>query len=71
MSIRSDVRSTDIIGTPDYGKPCRQNVTRCINVAVVDNPAFWASPFPNTQWQLILDVTTVPTAGGVNDLLVC
>ena len=41
------------------GLPDRQNVRRCIRVAVVDRPAFWARPFPHTQRQFLNDMPAV------------
>ena len=42
-----------------HGMPCRQNVRRCIRVAVVDRAALRARPFPHAQRQCLNDMPAV------------
>lgn len=42
-----------------HGLPDRQNIRRCIRVAVVDCAAFRARPFPHAQRQFLNDVSAV------------
>ena len=54
IPLESDSRSMRRNGLPD-----RQNVRRCIRVAVVDRAAFWARPFPHAQRQFLNDMPAV------------
>src|SRR5690606_3517798 len=40
-----------------HGMPCRQNVYRCIRVAVVGRATFRARPFPHAQRQFLYDMS--------------
>jgi hypothetical protein len=63
MLIETDVRSTDILSiAAKYGKPCRKNVSCCVDVTVVDDTTFGASPLSDTQRQRFNNVTAMPTA---------